>query len=155
MDTNVIIAAFAAKAWKPLAEFFRLITADRCAVEAATGQRQQKGYIAVDDGLVRKTATILKPDTKQLAQAALALRGIFLDDGERDLLACAIARPNAWLLCSPDKAAVRAMHRLGKLGQAVSLEALTRAAKLNVRLDEPFTEKWMRSFRTQLELETL
>ena len=152
MDTNVIIAAFAVKAWEPLAAFFRLITTDSCVVEAATGDRSRKGYVAVDDAVVRATATIIKPTMKQLAQADLSVRGVFLDAGERDLLACAIAHPEAWILCSSDKAAVRALHVLGNIARAVSLEALTRAAKLGVSLKEPFTEKWMSNVRTQLEL---
>lgn len=152
VDTNVIIAAFAAKAWKPLAAFFRLITTDSCAVEAATGDRSRKGYVAVDDAVVRQTAAIVKPTTKQLAQADLSLRGVFLDAGERDLLACAIAHPGAWVLCSSDKAAVRALHVLGNISRAISLEALARAAKLGVSLKEPFTEEWMSNVRTQLEL---
>ncbi len=155
MDTNVIIAAFAVKAWKPLAAFFRLITTDSCAVEAATGDRSRRGYVAVDDAVVRETATIVKPTTKQLAQADLSLRGVFLDAGERDLLACAMTHPGAWLLCSSDKAAVRATHVLGNLDRVVSLEALTQTAKIGVPLGEPFTDKWMSSVRTQLLLETL
>jgi hypothetical protein len=156
VDTNVIIAAFGSKAWKPLAQFFRLLTADQCAIEAATGDQRRKDYVTVDDALLRKTATIVKPEKKSLATLTLSLpRGLFLDPGERDLIACAIDRPAAWLLCSPDKAAVRAMHTLGKIAQLVSFEALVRAAKFNIQLYEPFTEKWLRGVRTQLELETL
>jgi hypothetical protein len=156
VDTNVIIAAFGSKAWKPLAKFFRLLTADQCAIEAATGDRRSKGYVPVDDALVRKTATILKPEKKQLAGLTLSLpHGLFLDAGERDLIACALDHSDAWLLCSPDKAAVRAMHTLGKVAQVVSFETLVRAAKLNIRMSEPFTEKWLSGVRTQLELEIL
>lgn len=156
VDTNVIIAAFGSKAWKPLAEFFRLLTADQCAIEAATGDRRRKGYLAIDDELLRKTATIVKPEKKSLAALTLSLpRGLFLDPGERDLIACALDHSAAWLLCSPDKAAIRAMHTLGKLAQVVSLEALVRAAKLNIPLSEPFNEKWLSGVRIQLELETL
>jgi hypothetical protein len=155
MDANGIIAAFAVKAWKPLAAFFRLNTTDSCVIEAATGDRSRKTYIPVDDALVRMTATILKPTTKQLAQLDLSLRGVILDAGERDLLACAMTHPGAWLLCSSDKAAVCAMHVLGNLDRVVSLEALTRTAKIGVSLGEPFTEKWMGGVRTQLLLESL
>src|SRR5947208_1227024 len=105
-----------------------MVTVNECAIEEGSGNKSRKGYVAVDDATLRKTATILKPNIKQLAAAALLLRGVFLDDGERDLIACALARPGAWLLCSSDKAAVRAMHTVGKLAQAVSLEALARAA---------------------------
>ncbi len=156
VDTNVIIAAFSLKVWKPLAQLFCFFTADQCAIEAATGDQRRKDYVPVDDALLRKTATILKPSKKNLATLALSLpRGLFLDPGERDLIACTLDRADGWFLCSPDKAAVRAMHSLGQIERVVSFEALTRTAKLGVRPEAPLTEKWLGGVRTQLELENL
>ena len=45
---------------------------------------------------------------------------------------CSRAQPDrssAWLLCSPDKAAMRAMHALGKLAQAVSFGSNRKCSK--------------------------
>lgn len=153
MDTNGIIAAFRLKVWKPLAGVFRLISAEQCAIEAATGDQRRNDYVSVDDALLRQTATILTPESKAIATLTLSLPpGLFLDPGERDLIACALGRPGAWSLCSPDKAAIRAMHTLNKISHVVSFETLVQTAKLGVQLKDPLTEKWLSGVRTNLEL---
>jgi hypothetical protein len=156
LDTNVIIEAFRVKVWKPLAQTFRLSTVEECAIEAATGYKRRKGYVAVDLDAIRATASIHKPEFSSVVSLTRSLpAGLLLDPGERDLTACAIARPHGWLFCSADAAAVRALHVLGKLGQAVSLEAIVRVAKLNPNVREQFAEKWLSDRRTRLELGVL
>jgi hypothetical protein len=156
LDTNVIIEAFRVKAWKPLAQMFRLCTVEECAIEAATGDKRRKGYAVVDVDAIRASASISKPDLASVASLTRSLpTGLMLDRGERDLIACALARPHGWLLCSADAAALRALHVLGKLEQAVSLEEIVRAAKLNPAVREQFAKKWLSALRTRLELGVL
>jgi hypothetical protein len=60
----------------------------------------------------------------------------------------------AWLLNSPDMAAVRFAHARGWIDRLVSLEAMT--AHLKVRLKETlrmnYTERWLSEKRTRLLL---
>jgi hypothetical protein len=71
-------------------------------------------------------------DVTDLERARLALayeHADALDDGERALFAHAIGRADdLWLLCSPDKASIRAAVALACADQLVSLEVLARQA---------------------------
>lgn len=60
----------------------------------------------------------------------------------------------SWILCSPDKASVRAAVTLGCGDRLCSLEDLARI--VGTRPDPPlrhqFTSEWLRSFRTKVRL---
>jgi hypothetical protein len=47
-----------------------------------------------------------------------------LDNGEKALWAHAIARPDAWVLCGPDKASLRIGIRFGFRDRLIALERL-------------------------------
>jgi hypothetical protein len=78
-----------------------------------------------------------------------------LDAGERDLLIYAetLAAP-AWLLNSPDMAAVRFAHGLGWIDRLVSLGAMSAhlKARLSRDLRDNYTERWLSRKRTELVL---
>ncbi len=78
-----------------------------------------------------------------------------LDRGERDLLAHALQRSDVWFLCGPDLAAMRAMHALGLLDRAVSLEYVARlaSARLYIPLKTNYSEQWLTAKRTQLKMD--
>lgn len=79
-----------------------------------------------------------------------------LDPGEHDLLAYAHSLPGgAWVICSPDKASVRAAVALGFGDRLCSLEALITAVGARPRspLRRHFGTAWLVSFRTKVLLE--
>ncbi len=153
MDTNAMIEAHRVKAWAALAKAFQVWTVDECLVEAATGDRLRQGYVPVDVETVRETLRIAEVPTGKQAQVATALPvGLNLDPGERDLLAAALAHPRVWFICSPDKAAMRAGYALGVLDQFVSLEQLGKVVGLRPAWRQPFTEKWLTGFKSNLIL---
>ncbi len=81
-----------------------------------------------------------------------------MDRGEQELFAHAyevIDRP--WVICSPDKAAVRAAVALGFGDRVCSLEDLVRVvgARLRSPLRRQYTTAWLTSFRSKVLLEGL
>ena len=153
MDTNAMIEAHRVKAWAAIANAFQLWTVNECLVEAASGDRLHQGYVPVDVETVKKTVRIAEVPAAKQAQVATALPvGLNPDPGERDLLAAALAHPGAWVICSHDKAAMRAGYALGVLNQFVSLEQLGNLVGLHPAWRQPFTEKWLTGFKSNLIL---
>ena len=113
------------------------------------------GYIAVtEDDLARLTA--VHPVTA-LERAAFGLHyphASGMDSGERDLFAHAYERATrgdeTWLLCSPDRASIRAAVALGWGDQMRSLEALVEVVggRCNPPLASHFGQRWLVEFRT-------
>jgi hypothetical protein len=107
----------------------------------------------VDVETVKRTTKIAEVPAAKQAQVATALPvGLNPDPGERDLLAAALAHPRAWFICSPDKAAMRAGYALGVLDQFVSLEQLGSIVGMRPAWRQPFTEKWLTGFKSNLIL---
>jgi len=155
-DTNALIEAFRVKAWSSLADGFTMASVETCCVEAGQGNPNSPGYIAVDVGLVRKTARIEQVPAVQLAGLDLRLGGEFaLDAGERALLAHLITRKDVWIVCSPDKACILALHHLQFLDRSVSLEQLLDTVGYRATLRNNYTRRWMEKIRTELLLEAL
>lgn len=154
MDTNAMIEAHRVKAWAAIASAFQLWTVNECLIEAGSGEYLHKGgYVAVDVATVKKTARIAEVPVARQAQVAIALpAGLNPDPGERDLLAAALAHPRPWFICSPDKAAMRAGYALGVLDQFVSLEQLGNLVGLRPAWRQPFTEKGLTGFKSNLIL---
>ena len=95
----------------------------------------------------------------ELQEAELTLQlssGPHLDDGERHLIAHALSRADTWLLCGPDKASIKALHKLGQIDRVVTLEALMRDAGMGRRQIEKlapnYTDAWLAKLRTSLAL---
>jgi len=155
VDTNAIQAAHKFGCWNGLCKYYRLETAELCIEEAVRPNRD-------GDRLVNRTAEDLRKDLTphivtglQRAQLALALQGrVDLDDGERDLLSLANSfKGQAWWLCGPDKATLRAMSILRLLDQMCSLQLLARHSGVRVRSwEDQYTEDWLKKKRTLLLL---
>jgi hypothetical protein len=77
-----------------------------------------------------------------------------LDAGEKELLAHAVTRTDAWLLCGPDGATVRCLFANKLIDRMVSLEEMLRVSGLRrlPDLEDQYTSKWLSGFRTDLIL---
>ena len=153
-DTNAIIEAFRIRGWSALANEFKLATVEMCCHEAGRGDPTRPGYVPVDVALVRQMAGVER--VLERDKAALMLRlsdPSALDPGELELLAHLAARKDAWWVCSPDAACVRAGKELGVLDRFVSLEELLDEIGRRAELKRNFTRKWMAEFRAKLWLE--
>lgn len=159
MDTNGIIEAVRTGCWAPIANLYRIETVDRCCEEALAGDSTRPGYITVTDAdlaLLHARHRVSSADRARLAlECDCADR---LDDGERDLIAHATGRSDEeWLLCSPDKASIRAAVSLKVHDRLTSLEKL--ASRAGVRPDpalfDHHSERRLGEWRTGALLGTL
>ena len=156
IDTNAIIEAHRVKCWNNLTSFFIMETVDECIMESGTGDSTREDYINVDVEHLRKSMLIHK--TTQLEKAGFSLKyenADLLDMGERCLMAYALAKKDAWILCSPDKACVQAMCTLNFKNRTISLQELIDETGLNskkLKLKEQYTKKWLKNYRLELIL---
>ena len=159
VDTNAIIEAVRTGCWAAITGWWTVETVQECYDEALRGDSTRPSYVRVaTTDLDRLTAV---HTVTELERATLALEyehADALDDGERDLLAHALGRAeDPWLLCSPDKASVRAAVALDWADRLISIEGLSRSA--GVRPPPPLydhhTEARLRQWRTAALLGTL
>jgi hypothetical protein len=73
-----------------------------------------------------------------------------LDPGEKHLLAYVMDIKDAFFICSPDKACIKAAKKIGILDRMVTLEELFESAGISVTLKKQFTKVWHAQFRTSL-----
>ena len=155
VDTNIIIEAFRTRCWNAVTTHFALETAEKCYEEALTGDLHRRGYVEIDAALLRKGLRS-RHVVSDAARAALVLklqRVDGLDAGERDLLAHALERADAWLASCADRAAMYAALELGWEERLVSLEAMARTAGARPSLKAHFTEAWLSQVRTAYKLD--
>lgn len=145
VDTNVIIEAFATNCWGPITTYFVVETVEKCEEEARTGDPLRPGYVKVDDKALRTgLRKVHRVSDKDRATLVLTDPKSFgLDDGERDLLAHALTRKDAWLIVSADKAAIYAGLRLGWRQRIISLERAAQAHGAQPKLKGHFQERWL------------
>lgn len=150
VDTNVIIEAVRTKCWKALTGSLRVETVEECRDEAGRGDRSRPGYVPVSGDDLGRLAKVHAVGDLERATLGLAYAGAQnLDAGERDLFAHAFVRAAAgddvWVICSPDRAAVRAAVALGWRDQTRSLAELAAAvgARPNPPLAGHFGERWL------------
>lgn len=108
--------------------------------------------------LMASMAKLRVHDVTAQERAALNVRldGMTLDAGERDLWAHASQRDDAWILCGPDKASLRAAVLLGFRERIVSLEQLLSDAGLSTKnLPEHQTKKWLDRTLGQIAVEEM
>ncbi|MBE7500203.1 MAG: hypothetical protein HS113_07835 [Verrucomicrobiales bacterium] len=127
-------------------------TVEKCSEEAATGNNKRGAdYVAVEVEEMKKVVAVHAVSLLELAEIETRLaEPDRIDMGEKHLLAHAITRPGVWYLSASDRAAVRAGNELGFLKRLVSLEALARAVGITPQFKNHFTEKWLRSLRTDI-----
>ena len=75
-----------------------------------------------------------------------------LDEGEKALWAHALVRPDAWVLCGPDKASLRIGVRAGRRDRLIALERLLDDAGFRPKtpLRSAYRQNWLD--RTLVEL---
>lgn len=154
VDTNVIIEAHRVKCWKALADYFSLETVEKCVEETQTGAQNRSPEENIDQAGLKKSLRAIHP-VSQLERMEFSLRNaVPLDPGERDLLAHAASRTDAWILSSPDKAAMRAASVEGWLDRLVSLEALCIDLRIRLASDlkRNYTTEWHSTEAVKLRL---
>lgn len=154
-DANVMIEAVRTRCWNALTGGLRIETVEECHQEPLRQPRDRAGYIPVTvEDLSRISAVHAVSDLDRAMLAMEYAAAASMDPGERDLFAHAYARAAAgddvWIVCSPDKASVRAAVALGWHDRMHSLAALVGAvgARPCTPLAGHFGERWLSDFRT-------
>lgn len=158
VDTNAIIEAVRTGCWAAITGQCDVESAQVCAGESRhTPDPIPSGYVPVTEAHLEKLTHTHAVSRLTLAAFKLAYSDAdALDAGELDLLALAYAELQSdWVLCSPDKAVVRAAVRLGFGDRLWSLEQLAEAVgtRPNPPLQRQFRSEWLVSFRTKVHLE--
>lgn len=130
VDTNAIIEAVRVGCWAALTGQLRVETVETCTQEARSGNPSRPGYVRVGEEHLARLHHVHRVPAVEQAAFALAYEGADgMDAGERDLFAHARAREDgAWVLCSPDKASIRAAVALGLGERLRSLSGLVTLA---------------------------
>ena len=157
VDTNVIIEAHRTGCWKVLTNHFSIHTVEKVVEETQTGYQNRQPEQTINEAALRKACKhIAKINDKQRAQFHIDFPQAVLDPGERDLIihAGTLGVADAWLLNSPDMAAVRHAHGRGWINRLVSVEAMNARLKFKPKeaLRENYSERWLSAKRTNLLL---
>lgn len=155
VDTNVIIEAFRTRCWNAVNAHFSVETVEKCYEEALTGDPLRPGYVSIDSEQLRRGLRE-RHGVPAAVRAVLETRLAYpdaLDAGERDLLAHAIGRSDAWIASCADRAGVNAALELGLEERFVSLEAMARASGARPALRHHFTDAWLSGVRTEYKLD--
>ena len=145
VDTNVIIESYRIGCWPALAGGFRIETVEECVTKTQTGIQRRRPEETIDREQLRASlAAEHQASDKELADLAIRIPGIALDQGEESLWAHALTRNDVWVLCSPDKASLRCGVRIGVREQLVSLEELLLwvGHRPNAPLKRQYTKRW-------------
>ena len=150
VDTNAIIEAVRTGTWNALTGALLLETVDECRHEALRGDSTRPAYVPVtEQALARLHAVHAVTEEERAAYLLADPEAIALDAGERDLFAHAFARASrgdrVWVLCSADKAALRAALRIAIDEQLRSLAKICEAAgaRPKVPLKAHFLEQFL------------
>jgi len=160
IDTNAIIEAVRTGCWSAITGQLRVETVEACRQEALPSPPTSvPGFVPVSEKDLRRLASVHAVDSVVRAAFKLAYEDADgLDAGEHDLLAYAHSLSDeAWVVCSPDKASIRAAVALGFGDELCSLEELIAAVGTRPRysLRGHFSTHWLVSFRTKVRLEGL
>ncbi len=155
MDTNAIAAAVAVKQWHNLKQNYQIETVRKCVEEALRPNRHGQVLVDLPEDKFIQGVKVHEVDDRQRFE--LMRQDVpDLDDGELDLLAFAQKERDYWWLCGPDRAAIRALHAIGKLERSVSLERLIQTYSQKgkaPKLEHVQTEAWLSKFRMQLQMD--
>ena len=160
VDTNVIIEAHRTGCWNTIAGYFAIETVEKVIEETQTGAQNRAPETLIDEAKLRASIRHIANITDEMrAKFHQTFPQALLDPGERDLLIYAgtLSAGEAWLLNSPDMAAIRHAHSRGWLDRLVSLEALNGRlkGKLGATLRDNYSEQWLSVRRTRLIQEDL
>ena len=146
VDTNVIIEAHRAQAWRALVGAYAVETVEDCVTETQTGFQRRRREQAIDGRVLRESLTnVHGVSDLERAKLGVQVEGIALDLGERSLWAHALCRTGPWVLCGPDKASLRCGVRLGFRDRLVSLQGLLLGIghRPKVPLRRQYTRQWL------------
>lgn len=156
VDTNVIIEAVRTETWNALTGAVRVETVEEVCSEARRGDSLRPGYVPVSDAdLGRLHAVHVVSQLERAAYLLADAEAAGMDPGEQDLFAHAYKRTSSgdevWVLCSPDKASVRAAVRISIADQLKSLEAACTAvgARPKHPLKPHHQELFLSKYRTE------
>ena len=137
--------------WNVLKQTFKLHSVDKC-VEEAT-RRNKDGKVLVRRSAEELAGELTLGAVNRLSIAEVTLKigaQADLNEGEKHLLAYALALPGSWFLCGPDSGTVRAMRILSILNRMVSFETLANVAGHRFqRLPPHFSESWLAKHRLE------
>ena len=160
-DTNVILEAFRTGCWKAISHHFSVETVEKCVEETLTGDLGNPRHIEVSGDALREKFTVHPVSTEIVRNFFERYPKPHLDDGEQHLLAwlhaqdMCLPQQDIWV-ATADKAALVALHNLGRLGRTISLEKLARDAGIHRSkldgLNEHFREGWLSTTQTQIKL---
>lgn len=156
VDTNVIIEAVRTGTWNALTGAVCVQTVEECRDEARRGDATRPAYVPVSVADLDRLHKVHAVSIRERAEYLLAdQEATSMDPGERDLFAHAYRRTKAgddvWVLCSSDKASIRAAIRIAVSDQLTSLEAACNA--VGVRPNKPLRahhqELFLSKYRTE------
>lgn len=156
VDTNIVMEAVRTRCWNAVTGGLRVETVEECRDEALRGDRGRPGYLPVtpaDLGRIRTVHPVSEVERVTFAMDYPDAES--MDPGERDLFAHAYARvargDAVWLVCSADRACVRAAVALGWHEQMYSLATLAEAVGAEPRLPllNQYGERWLSAVRTE------
>jgi hypothetical protein len=152
----VIIGCWRVSAWRALTGGYGVETVEMCEIETQTGLQRRRVEQQIDRGVLRETLKAVHRVSEIEKAGALLQDDLvrFLDAGELMLWAHALRRPDAWVLCGPDKASLRLGIRLGFKDRLVPLEGLLGDVghKPKIALGRQYTRKWHTEALTQLAM---
>ena len=154
VDTNAILEAWRVNAWRALCGGYALETVEDCVIETQTGYQNRRPEQQIErQALFAGLKAVHKVSDAERA-AALVRDGeiAMLDEGEKALWAHALARPDAWVLCGPDKASLRIGVRARLRDRLIALERLLDDAGFRPKtpLRSAYRQDWLD--RTLVEL---
>lgn len=158
VDTNVIIESVRIRCWNGLSGRWQIETVEECRDETQRGAPHRPGYVTVTTRDLDRITAHLVTDIERATLGLSYAPAQDMDSGERDLMAHALRRTSSgdslWVVCSPDKASVRAAVALGLGDHMFSLEDLVEVAGARpaVRMAEHYTKRWLSDFRTAVHL---
>lgn len=161
IDTNVILESHRLSCWGHLVQEFELHTVTKVLEETQNGYCNRSTQI-INYGTLRNSFhhvyDVTQVDLLTCDMTYPNAKIMTLDPGERDLITYAMSLgKDCWLLCSPDKAAMRTTHALGCLDSVVSLETMLSVTSLQLRskLRDNYTENWNSRTKTSIKLGAL
>lgn len=155
VDTNVVIECHRTHSWSALVGTFQVEMVEKCVEETHTGFQRRRPEQRIEQVALQQslTATHAVGDAERSALLARYPGSANLDPGERDLWSHALTRPDAWILCGPDKASLRVGVALGFRDRMVSLEKLFQETGARPSLGKQFTQAWLSAVLGQLVVE--
>lgn len=160
VDTNVIIEAVRTGVWAAITGQLVVETVESCTDESKRGDPSDMQYVEVgNDELAQFSQVHPVTETERAALALAYPNADGMDEGERDLFAHVIGRSGGarWVLCSPDKASVRAAVMLDMGDSLCSLADLVSevGARPKTPLRTHFEASWLSQWRTHFLLNDL